>query len=720
MHRLLARRAAARLAAAALLGASSLARALSAQGAAPAAAPAPAPAARGALPLVPLPREAAALPAFPVGRGVAVVSGGSADDAHAARDLGDALRARGVPVVAAPAAGGVTVHLLRRDTPSGGEALRRAGLTFDAAMQEEGFVLVARDGRVDVVAATAAGVFYGAQTVKQLVEGSGASARVLGARVRDWPAMRWRGVHVDLSRGPVSALEFQKRQVRTLAAFKVNAYAPYLEHTLVYASQPLIGPPGGAITAEEARELTAYARRYHVEMIPEGQAFGHLHHVLKWERYSPLGETPHGQVLAPGQAGSIPLVKTMFADLAAAFPSRFLHIGADETFELGRGQTGDRVRREGIGPVYLGFLGQAAEALRPLDRRLLFWGDIAMNHAELVRTLPRDLVAVAWWYDPAASFDKYVKPFRDAGMETWVAPGANNWSRVYPNYANALANIRGFARDGQRLGATGLLNTTWNDDGESLLAQTWGALLFGAAAAWQPGESSVEAFMAAYPRAFHGDTAGHVAAAERALQEAHELLRTTGLGDGSDYLFWLDPWSPEGRHYSTRVLPVASRLRLLAEDAIEHLAYARRTGATREPEALDAMEVGARRMDLIGMKFQLADEIVRIYGRISAMSRDSAQARQLRWYDFADVSGINGRYQTLRDAYTLAGELYEQAWRRENRPYWLGNVMARYQLATQLWVRRNDEFAQVRTRWARTREVPTASSLGIPEVPAGR
>ncbi|MGZ8470272.1 MAG: hypothetical protein ACXW61_11845, partial [Gemmatirosa sp.] len=93
-----------------------------------------------ALPLVPAPREASALPAFAVGRGVTVDGGTHADDRFAAGDLTDVLRARGVSIAATPASAGVTVRLLRRDSRAGREVLRRAALSFDSAMVEEGYV----------------------------------------------------------------------------------------------------------------------------------------------------------------------------------------------------------------------------------------------------------------------------------------------------------------------------------------------------------------------------------------------------------------------------------------------------------------------------------------------------------------------------------------------------------------------------------------------------
>jgi N-acetyl-beta-hexosaminidase len=190
-------------------------------------------------------------------------------------------------------------------------------------------------------------------TARQLVTGNGANAMLQTASIRDWPAMNYRGLHDDLSRGPIPTLEFQKELIRKLASYKVNVYSPYFENTMQYRSEPLAAPPGGSITPEQARELVAYAAQYHITVIPEQEAFGHLHYMLNQEMYAPLAETPHGHVLAPGQAGSVELTKRMYAELAANYPSPLLHIGADETVELGKGQTKAAVDAQGLGPVYL-------------------------------------------------------------------------------------------------------------------------------------------------------------------------------------------------------------------------------------------------------------------------------------------------------------------------------------------------------------------------------
>ncbi|MEA2761120.1 MAG: hexosaminidase, partial [Gemmatimonadaceae bacterium] len=392
--------------------------------------------------LIPQPREMHVEGSVSLPNGITIARPANAEDRFAALDLTNALKERGLRVVTGEMGTGPRVVLLRADAPTAQSVLRRHSLALDPRMREEGYVITPDGNRIVVIGTTSAGVFYGAQTIKQIVSGDGDQAKLYRATIRDWPAMRYRGFHDDLSRGPVPTLDFQKKQIRTLAAYKVNLFSPYFEHTLAYDSNPLIAPPGGAMTHADVKELVAYAANYHVEIMPEQEAFGHLHHALKYEIYSPLGETAHGHVLAPGQPGSLPLIKQMFAEINTLFPSRFVHLGADETFELGRGQTADRVKAVGIGVVYLDFLKQIADALRPSGKKFLFWGDVALSSPELVNTIPKDLIAVPWTYGADTSYVRFIAPFRNVGMETWVAPGVSSWNRVYPNNAVALVNIQ--------------------------------------------------------------------------------------------------------------------------------------------------------------------------------------------------------------------------------------------------------------------------------------
>ncbi len=665
--------------------------------------------------LIPKPRDISASTLAELPRSVTIAAPANDDDKFAAHDLADALKERGIKSVIGGPDGAYRITFARLGTPLADKILADHHLTFTSEMKAEGYVLLTTAGNAHVVAASAAGIFYGAQTLKQLVRTDGAKVRVQLATIRDWPAMKYRGWQDDLSRGRIPTLDFQKKQIRLLAAYKLNVFSPYYEHTLAYADNPLIAPPGGSTSPEDIRELVAYAKKYHVDVIPEQEAFGHLHHLLKYDIYAGLGETPHGHVLAPGDPNSLPLIKSMFAEIDSLFPSKFLHIGADETFELGLGRTKDRVQKEGMGAVYLGFLKDIEAALKPSGKRLLFWGDVAQNHGDLVKSLPKDMIAVGWDYWSVKNFERYVKPFADAGIETWVAPGVNNWNRVFPNYDIGLRNIQGFIRDGQKMGSTGVINTTWGDDGEAIFSETWYGFLYGAAASWQSGESSIDDFQHSYGLQFHGDASGKIDAAMLKLAAAHVMLQKSGVGEATNELYWLDPYSADGQIAAQKIRVVSRDYRILAESAIVLIAQARRQPGIRETAALDAIEMGARRMDFIGMKFELADEIVQYYARAGNPVAGSSPG-----HDLSEISSrINARTQDLRDGYVLGRELFEKAWLGESKPYFMRNVLERFDIAAQLWIQRGDKVAAARNEMNRTKKLPSAESIGIPSAMPG-
>ena len=682
--------------------------------------------AQSPLHLIPVPREVRPAGDQSLASGVSVTCASpcDADDTFATNDLKDFLTARSITVTdSAP------VHILiERYGSRLSKSIYKDALPSGASaepspeIQSEGYAIVPDKKGLALTGFTASGVFYAIQTVKQLIVGNGADAILQTATIRDWPALRYRGLDDDLSRGPVPTFEFQKKMIRTIAAYKINIYSPYFEHTMQYLSHPLMGPPGGTVTQEQARELVAYAAKYHVTIIPEQEAFGHLHYMLNWEQYAPLAETPHGYVLAPGQPGSLQVTKDMFAELAKVYPGPFLHLGADETEDLGRGQTKAQVDAQGLGKVYLDYLQKIVAALQPLNRKLLFWGDIAMHDPDLVQQMPESfkkaVIAVPWVYNPQPrGYDRFIKPFTDAHMETWIAPGINNWSRVYPNYNNGLNNIQQFTLDGQRLGATGQLNTIWDDDGEALANNNWYGILFGAEAAWHKGEASISDFQSSFGANFHGDLTGDIDQAQKEIMAAHQLLHDSPLGaDGSDLVFWIDPFSADGQREAAQVRPILSQLRLHAERAIVLIAQARNANPNlREEDAIDALDLGARRMDLIGLKFQVADEIAADYA--TAYSLQNSKVREDRIEvsrRLNEINGVNGKLEDMRNGYSLMRDLYKEAWLKSNRPYFLTNNLERYDLTIQLWLGRMDQIRTVQRGWGLNHTIPPASTLGIP------
>jgi hypothetical protein len=584
------------------------------------------------------------------------------------------------------------------------QALKRTGTAVPDNLDEEGYVLVVRSNEVVVAGRSSAGVFYGMQTLKQLVRGQGGDTFIPGVTIVDWPAMRWRAVSDDISRGPIPTVDFIKRQLRTFAAFKLNMHSFYMEHTFSSSSHPLIGPAGGSLTGDEIRELTAFARRYHITIVPEQQTFGHLHKALKLEKYNELAETPYGDVLSPQQEGSYKLVADWYRELNELFPGQFFHIGADETFELGEGQSREAARTRGVGAVYFEHLNRVRDVLKPYNRRLMFWGDIALNHPDLIGKIPSDMIVMNWDYAPKDSYASRIKLFKDAGLDQFVCPGIWSWNQIFPNVESSSKNITNFVRDGQAADVMGMMNTTWDDDGESLFEMGWYGIVLGAAASWQDTPVVIDSFDRSFDWSFFRNDGDHFVKAIRALGSVNTLL---GIGP-TDELFWRDPFTTNFQNLSRRLLDKSQQMRLQVENANESLLLNQQR-ARRNQSMVPAMRLAADRFDHLGRRMQVAEKFSRDYWDAYLNLGDRAKARRLRRY----IGAIYNSLREMAEELALLRETYRQQWLAENKPYWLDSVLARYDQAIAIWLNKSRALEDVLREYEQTSILPNPEAFGL-------
>ncbi|MGB8596753.1 MAG: beta-N-acetylhexosaminidase [Candidatus Sulfotelmatobacter sp.] len=600
-----------------------------------------------------------------------------------------------------------TIVLARLQDQRVKEFLEAKGLKADS-IGDQGYLLFSDKTHLIVAANTGQGLFYGVQTLRQLLHEDGGRLICPAVSIRDWPSMEWRGVQDDISRGPIPTEDFMKRQIRTLAAYKVNLFALYMEHVFDFSSQPLVSPREAALTPQEIKALVVYAKNLYVTILPEQQTFGHLHHMLKYEIYADVAERPHGHVLTPTKERSYELIKAMYADLVPLFPGPFLHVGGDETFELGHGQTAARANEVGLGRVYLEHIQKVSGILEPYHKQLMFWGDIAVKYPQLLSILPKDMIAVPWDYDAKPSYERIIKPYRDAGLRVVVAPGANNWNQVWPDLDVAFVNIRNFVRDGQQLGAMGMLNTTWNDDGESIYGMAWPALVFGAAAGWQEGESDIDRFKNDYDWAFYRNDGATFRDVLENLDRGHQALAKSHVTIETDDLFWADPFTPEGAKLMQSILPTATDIRLGAEHALESL-YRDGDKAHANQTTLADMTLGAWRWDALGMKAEFTQEINKFYWDAFQNQTDADRVGN----DLEEITSINARLEDLRDATTRLSGMYREAWLREYSPFWLDNVLVRYDTLAREFQKKIVAVRQARRQYDATKTLVPPQELGF-------
>ena len=645
---------------------------------------------------------------FSLGRDARVVlaDSKSTEDRFAAQDFIDDVKATtGVALSMGKAQSRRDILIGRIDLLPIAQALKRNGAKPPTTLNEEGYVILANPDHVIVAGNTVMGTFYGLQTLKQLVRGEGASAFIPSVKIIDWPTMRWRGVSDDISRGPVPTVDYIKRQIRTEAFFKMNMHSFYMEHTFRSEANPLIGPEGGSLTPAEIKELVTYARNYHVELVPEQQTFGHLHKALRLEKYADLAETPYGDVLSPQQQATYKLIADWYKELNELFPGQFFHIGEDETFELGEGQSRAEAQAKGVGAVYFEHLNRIRDLLKPYNRRLMFWGDIALHHPDLIGSIPKDMIVMNWQYGARDDFWSSIKPFQDAGLQQFVCPGAQTWNQVFPNTEAAAKNIVNFVRDGQKAGAIGMMNTTWDDDGESLFEMAWYPIALGAAASWQEGALDRAKFDRNFDWTFYrseGNTFISV------ISTLGSVGQTISAGATTDELFWSDPFTATSLNYARTNEDKIKQMRLNVEAAEESLLRNEKL-ARRNRSTLDAMKLAAKRFDHLGRRYEVMKKFSDQYWDAYLNLGDRVKARKLRYYSGA----IYNNLREMAEELSILKEDYRRQWLVENRPYWLDSVLARYDQMISTWLAKSRQMDDALRKYEATSTLPNPEEFGL-------
>jgi hexosaminidase len=672
--------------------------------------------------LIPQPRELKSKSqAFLITRGVriVVISSSPADTfaAHALQEEIRTVSGQALRVVKAGPSPTSAIVLGRFSDPEIQNMLETHHLQADG-VGDEGYLLDVEPSLVIVAGKDSAGLFYGVQTLRQLVPRNKDKAEILGVRARDWPALRYRGTQVDLSRGPVPKLEYLKRVVRTIAEFKMNQLNLYIEDAFPLNGQPLIGVLDDALSRADFRELVAYARPYHVEIIPATEGCGHLHKVLRFEQYSGMAELPRGNDLAADDAAAEKFLEEFYGQVNSVFTSPLYHIGCDETQELGTGRTAARVQQDGYGNAYALSVNRAYNLVRRYNKQVIFWGDMAVAHPEVIPMLPKDIIVATWEYFPHPSYEKWLKPFSDAGMRIIVCPWVGNTSLIIPDYDVAAFNIANFIDEGKKAGAIGVNVTVWNDDGETLFAPNWWSIVYGAANAWEQKKTEVAVFDQEFDWVFYRNTDHRFTETLKQLSSLNELLHRQGtvyvyssdFGGTNDSLFWRDPFSAGGRSDTDKIGPAASQLRRMAEESFTALVTSENR-ALRNADTLKCFEFASLKLDALGMRYQYLPEISRRYSGILAKEKTAAPSEIEA--ELFQIQGINGPLINLRDYTTRLRRIYKGLWLSENLSSWLPNVLRLYDSNFDMWQRHIAQFDQIKWDHREGKPLPSSESLGL-------
>ena len=554
-------------------------------------------------------------------------------------------------------------HALR--VPSADDRYHRASvrLIHRSGAKAEAYTLRIDANGIAITSSTSEGQFDALATLAQLPAHDAAGWHLPCVDISDAPAMPWRIVSDDVSRGPFPTMSYAKERIRGLASLKINGWSPYMEHVLVDPRSPFVAFPNGW-TAAQLRELTDYAARFHVTLIPEQQTFAHMHETLKWERYAPLAELPHGYLIAESDPAAYAYLGPLVREVLAATHAPFVHLGADEPLDLGQGRTPRSPQTVGAHITRVaGFLDGRA--------RPIVWDDAIQQDHTILGLIPKNTVIATFHYGVETTYKPYVDTIANAGFDQLISPGASNWNELYPDLTSAYANTARFVRDAR--GARGMLGmffTVWHDDGESLYEATWPAVAYAAASAWQSAPVDDATWHVTFAQAFFGTPDPRYARSLDALRDVRTALRTTP-SDPPDYIYWADPFSAALQtRAATLDLPM---IRSRAEDTLAALWSA---APPLHANAARVMRLAAMRYDVLGRRLQIGAEAHADYDAARALAvkpdvnqvyRDLNLAKYLCW--------------ELRDGIADVQPWYRAAWRYESTEPGLERVASRARLA---------------------------------------
>ncbi len=401
----------------------------------------------------------------------------------------------------------------------------------DVPDSSEGYVLEVKKSGVVIKARQKAGLFYGCQTLEQLLEDSRDFSTVIPQMtITDYPAIDYRAIHLD-TKHHLDAMNYYYDMVDKLAYYKINAIIWELEDKLRYTRRPEIAAPN-AISKQEMQALCRYAKDRNVEISPLVQGLGHAGFILKhhWE----LRENPESDwEFCPSDPRTYELQFDLYRDAIDAMPyGRYLHVGGDEITAIG---IDERCKATGKSAfeLQMEWLKKVCQFATENGREPIFWDDMPLKYAGIwelilgnkseeevaglwntenldkaIDLFPKSCVYMRWKYEDAGSpaHKRLLKWYSEKGLKVMGATAASAGDSPFlPRKNTRSGYVKGFSELVAANGLEGILATAW-DDGSPHLETVWRGLIAQGEFGWNPTARDVEEFKKVHAQREYGFT----------------------------------------------------------------------------------------------------------------------------------------------------------------------------------------------------------------------
>ena len=288
------------------------------------------------------------------------------------------------------------------------------------------------------------------------------------------------GAMFDCSRNKVFRLDWMKRTLVKLALMGYSMAMLYTEDTYLLPGEPFFGYMRGAYRMEELKELDAFAKTLGIELIGCIETLGHLEQILAYGEYAKVRDT--ASVLMVDAPETYLLIEKMILFWKEALSSRRIHIGMDETHDLGRGRYLDRNGFHTGFELFSRHLGRVNQLCSENGMNPIIWSDMyfrlgnkEMNYYDLNTEIPQEVragiprnVKLCYWdyYSKDADFyEKFIGLHRDLGFEPVMGSGVWTWRRFWYDHETTRSSLVPCIRACRKTGIREIFFTLWGDNG---------------------------------------------------------------------------------------------------------------------------------------------------------------------------------------------------------------------------------------------------------------
>ncbi|NLF92547.1 MAG: beta-N-acetylhexosaminidase [Oligosphaeraceae bacterium] len=285
----------------------------------------------------------------------------------------------------------------------------------------------------------------------------------------------------DCSRNPVLTVKHAQRWLRRLALLGYDMMMLYTKDAYQLPGETYFGYMRGAYSIAEIQAMDQVAQRLGVEMIASIQALGHLEPILRWPAYAGVKDTDN--VIMVDNEDSYRLIGKMLGFWSEALTSRRIHIGMDETHDLGRGRFQDLHGKQDAFDLYNRHLKRVCAICNDLKLQPMVWSDMYfrlgnknLSYYDLQTNIPQavkeaiapeaQLVYWDYYHRDEDFYRQMLQLHRGLGQKPVVmASGIWTWVKLWYDHEITTATVRPCLRACRKEGVQEVIYTLWGDDG---------------------------------------------------------------------------------------------------------------------------------------------------------------------------------------------------------------------------------------------------------------